>query len=63
MNEKSLGLIFDKEETDRLIEAYGHKPEPVERQSLEEYLRGQRARFDEVECERVQARNGPDRDR
>lgn len=63
MNDKLLGRIFDNDETDRLIANYGHKPEPTERQSLDEYLRGQKTRFDEIERERVQARNGPERDR
>ena len=54
-------LEFELDEADRLIAAYGQKPDPEERQSLEDYLRGQKARFDEIERDCAQSRNGPDR--
>lgn len=56
-------LEFQLDEADRLIAAYGHKPDPAERQSLEDYLRGQKTRFDEIERDAAQSRNSPDRGR
>ena len=56
-------LEFELDEADCLIAAYGQKPDPEERQSLEDYLRGQKTRFDEIERHRAQSRSAPDRGR
>ena len=56
-------LEFQLDEADRLIAGYGQQPNPAERQSLEDYLRGQKTHFDELERGRAQERRGPERGR